>query len=282
MLRCCVAADLPHPSECGDSERAAERWRLHDCERHVGNLCEQVRALLRDVADALCACFPASRLAWHVCCTPTSRLPPRLSCPPPCCSIVGLGTTGPTPFSHTCSAGQKVLGIDVSACLSSPAAALPVHWRRHALRVARLCVGTCRFTLLQVATNATAAGPRVSGLRFLCGDPTCSGQTVFPPPPGAAAAPAPAPPAPNATDPGWSAWLGRTGAANASGICPCPGYIQVSAPAAAGAALMKRQPAKHVPAHVVASTWALNDSSPLSLAAECQPVVGAGLAGHCH
>ena len=32
-------------------------------------------------------------------------------------SLLGLCGKGPTPFNHTCPLGQKVLGIDVSACV---------------------------------------------------------------------------------------------------------------------------------------------------------------------
>lgn len=75
--------------------------------------------------------------------------------------------------------------------------------------------------LLQAAVNQTADGKSaVSGLRFLCGDPTCEG--------GPLPDPASSQPPKNATTTGdWTPWLGRPTLQSTIGICPCPGYILV-------------------------------------------------------
>lgn len=76
---------------------------------------------------------------------------------------------------------------------------------------------------LQVAMNQTVDGTNaVSGLRFLCGDPTCQGTVLASPPP-----PPPQTATPPAATGDWSPWLGRSTPQSTIGICPCPGYILV-------------------------------------------------------
>lgn len=134
-------------------------------------------------------------------------------------SFMGLGGTGPASFTHRCQSGV-VLGIDV-------------------------------------AMNQTADGTNaVSGLRFLCGDPTCQGTGLASPPP-----PPPQTATPPAATGDWSPWLGRSTPQSTIGICPCPGYI------------------------LSFSVWyeqgmqaTANDTSPISgLTAQCTP--GNGLPG---
>jgi hypothetical protein len=133
--------------------------------------------------------------------------------------FMDLGGLGPASFTYRCQSGV-VLGIDV-------------------------------------AMNQTADGTNaVSGLRFLCGDPTCqaTGTPQAPPPP-------PPEVAPPAATGDWSPWLGRSTPQSTIGICPCPGYI------------------------LSFSVWfeqgmqaTANDTSPISgLTAQCTP--GNGLPG---
>lgn len=141
-------------------------------------------------------------------------------------SFMGLGGTGPASFTHRCQSGV-VLGIDVSrweGCRPTADA------RGRLGQVASVCYQAyCRrltsplLCALQVAMNQTADGTNaVSGLRFLCGDPTCQGTGLASPPP-----PPPQTATPPAATGDWSPWLGRSTPQSTIGICPCPGYILV-------------------------------------------------------
>ncbi|KAL4444915.1 hypothetical protein ABPG77_003965 [Micractinium sp. CCAP 211/92] len=107
-------------------------------------------------------------------------------------SILGMGGTGPIPFSIGCQGTDVLLGVDVS----------------------------------------TPTPPNyIHGLRIQCGNPTvtnCAGASPSPvatpqlPPP---AAPAPAPaPAPQGV--GYSPWVGQEGPSIFSGSCPCGSFVQ--------------------------------------------------------
>lgn len=97
---------------------------------------------------------------------------------------------------------------------------------------ARACVSPDASPLPQVAMGQAAGGAyAVTGLRFLCGDPSCGvadflNMTASQPPADAAA---PSPPLGDSAFIGdWSPWLGRSTPLTTIGICPCPGYIRVS------------------------------------------------------
>lgn len=210
---------------------------------------------------------------------------PRPPAAPWCCSLAGLGNTGGVPFAHSCPGDARILGIDVSAPRRAWAGL--GGWGGHGWRPqARSVCGWCGVVdapelcavaglrcWLQVAVNDTAAGDRrVSGLRFLCGDPTCRGLGGVAPSSPPALLPPPPPPvaAPAGPVGDWSPWLGRSAGNKTIGICPCPGYIQVRRRPACARAASPPTPPQHLAccADQPGCCWQALDPSAMPLLAE--------------